>query len=129
MCDWRRLHVCVIGVAFMRVWLLSSWYYRWLCRPSPTVWFSSSWCNVYLYFGDSDKQSKYNQRQEIKSMVISILQNLSHRYSNPNSNVKCVDSTIKCKGFELFHNAINMDVVSSVMISSDFGYMFISMYC
>ena len=43
-------------------------------------------------------------------MVVSILQNLSHRYSSHNSNIKCVDSTIKCIGFESFHYVINLDV-------------------
>ena len=37
----------------------------------------------------------------------------SQRYSNHNSNIKCIDSTIKCIGFESFHYAINLDVVSS----------------
>ena len=50
-------------------------------------------------------------------------------YSNHNSNIKCVDSTIKCIGFESFHYAINLDVVSSFMVFRDFDSMFLSMYC
>ena len=73
-----------------------------------TVWFSSSWCNVYLCLGDSNEQSIYDNRQEIKSRVVSMLQNWNQRYSSHNSNIKCVDSTIKCIGFESFHFAINV---------------------
>ena len=49
-------------------------------------------------------------------------------YYSHNSNIKCMDSTIKCIGFESFHYAINLDVVSSFMVFSDFDYMFIPMY-
>ena len=40
-------------------------------------------------------------------------------YYNHNNNIKRVDSTIKCIGFESFHYAINLNVVSSFMIFSD----------
>ena len=50
-------------------------------------------------------------------------------YSSHNSNIKCVDSIIKCIGFESFHYVINLDVVSSFMIFNDFDSMFLSMYC
>ena len=50
----------------------------------------SLWCDVYLCFGDLDEKI-YTIIKEIKSMIISILQNLSYVYSNHNSNIKCVD--------------------------------------
>ena len=68
-------------------------------------------------------------KQEIKSMVVSMLQTWSQRYSSHNSNIKCVDSTIKCISFESFHYAINLNVVLFFMVFNDFDYMFISMYC
>ena len=63
------------------------------------------------------------------SMIISMLKNWSQRYSSHNSNIKCVDSTIKCIGIESFHCVNNMDVVSSIMVFNDFDYMFLSLYC
>ena len=51
------------------------------------------------------------------------------RFSSHNSNIKCVDSTIKCIGFESFYYIINLDVVSSFIIFSGFDSMFLSMYC
>ena len=68
------------------------------------------------------------QRQEIKSMVINMLQNLNHRYYGQNSNIQCVDSTIKYISFEPIHYAINLDVVLSSLVFSDFDFMFLSMY-
>ena len=62
-------------------------------------------------------------------MVVDMLRNWSHRYSNHNSNVKCVDLTNKCICFKSFHYSIDLDVVSSFVGFSDFDYMFISMYC
>ena len=61
-------------------------------------------------------------------MVISMMQNLSQRYSNHNSNTKYIDSTIKCIDFESFHYTINLDVVSSFVIFSDFDSLFLLMY-
>ena len=58
-----------------------------------------------------------------------MLQNWNHRYSSHNSNIKCVGSTIIYIGFELIHYAINLDIVSSSMVFTDFNYMFLSMYC
>ena len=49
------------------------------------------------------------RNKEIKSMVVSILQNLSQMYSSHNSYIKCVDSTIKYISFKLFHYVINID--------------------
>ena len=46
-------------------------------------------------------------------------------YSNHNSNIKCVDSTIKCIDVESFYCVINLDVISSFMIFSDFDSMFL----
>ena len=62
-------------------------------------------------------------------MVVSMLQNWSQRYSSHNSNIKCVDSTIKCICFEWLYYAIKLNVVSLFVIFSDFDYMFLSMYC
>ena len=50
-------------------------------------------------------------------------------YYNHNSNIKCIDSTIKCIDFESFHYVISIDVVSSFMVFSDFDYTFLSIYC
>ena len=57
-----------------------------------------------------------------------MLQNYSHMYSNNNSNIKCVGLPIKCIGFEPIHYAINLNVVLSYMVFSDFDNMFSSMY-
>ena len=102
----------MIVITFMYVWLSSSWCDEWLCRLRTTVWFSSSCCSVYLCLDDSNEQSIYDKRQEIKLMVVNILQNWSQRYSSHNNNIKCIDSSIKCISFESFHYAINLDVVS-----------------
>ena len=82
-----------------------------------------------MCFDNVDKQSIYDQRQKIKSIIINMLQKLSHKYSSHNSNIKCGNSTIKCRSFELIHYAINLDVVSSYIIFSNFDYMFLSIYC
>ena len=82
-----------------------------------------------MCLGDSNAQSTYDHKQEIKSMIVSMLQKWSQRYSSHNSNLKCVDLTIKCIGFESFHYAINLDVVSSFVVYRDFDSMFLSMYC
>ena len=50
-------------------------------------------------------------------------------YYNHNSNIKCVDSTIKYIGFESIHYIINLNVVLSFIVFSDFDYMFLSMHC
>ena len=57
-------------------------------------------------------------------MVISMQQNLSQRYSSHNSNIICVDSIIKCIDFESFHYTINLDIVLSFMVFSDFDYIY-----
>ena len=61
-------------------------------------------------------------RDNKSNQIVSMLQNWSQRYSSHNSNIKCTH-------FESFHYTINLDVVSSFMIFSDFDYMFLSMYC
>ena len=61
-------------------------------------------------------------------MIISMLQNWSQRYSSHNSNILCVDSTIKCLGFESFYYVIKLDVVSSFVIFSNFDSMFVWIY-
>ena len=84
--------------------------------------FPSSCCGVYLCLGNSDEQSKYEQIQKIKSMVVNILQNWSHINYNHNSNIKCV-------GFKSIYYAINLNTVLSFMVFSNFDYLFQSMYC
>ena len=49
-------------------------------------------------------------------------------YFSHNSNIKYVNSTIKYIDIETIHYAINMDIVSSFIVFSDFDYLFISMY-
>ena len=98
----------------------SSWY---------SIYLSSSWCDVYLYEDNSDAQNKSNHRQYIKSLVINMLQNLNHRYSSHNNNIKYVASIIKCIDFELIYYVINLNVVSYSIVFSDFDSIFISMYC
>ena len=62
-------------------------------------------------------------------IIVSMLQNWCQRYSNHYSNIKCVDSTIKRIDFESFHYAINLNVVSSFVVFSDFNFIFILIYC
>ena len=68
----HHLSAHMIVVTFMRMWLSSSWCDGWLCFLSTTVSFLSSLCSVYLCLDDSNEQNTYNQRQEIKSMVVSM---------------------------------------------------------
>ena len=68
-----------------------------------------------------DEQSKYEQRQKIKSMVVNILQNWSHINYNHNSNIKCID-------FKSIYYVINLNTVLSFMVFSNFDYLFQSMY-
>ena len=49
-------------------------------------------------------------------------------YYSHSSNIKYVSSIIKCISFELVHYVINLDVVSSFIVFSDFDFMFILMY-
>ena len=58
-----------------------------------------------------------------------MLQNYNYKDSNDNSSIKYVCSTIKWIGFEPIHYAVNIYVVSSSMIFSDFDFVFISIYC
>ena len=88
----------------------------------------SSWSDVCLYESDLEKQSISDQRQEIKSMVVNMLQNLNYRYSSHNSNIKCVCLTIKYISFRPIQYAINSDVVSSSIVFSDFDSTFLWMY-
>ena len=74
-------------------------------------YFLSSSCGVYLCLSDSNKQSISDQRNQINSHQY--LQNWSRRYSSHNSNIKCV-------GFESIHYAINLNVILSSMIFSEF---------
>ena len=40
-------------------------------------------------------------------------------YYSHNNNVKCVDSTVKCIGFESSHYVINLNVISSFLVCID----------
>ena len=82
-----------------------------------------------MCLGDLDEQSIYGHRQEIKSIVVNMLQNWSHTYYSYNSNIKYIGSTIKCINFKLIHYAIDLDVVSLFMVFNDFDSMFLSMSC
>ena len=57
-----------------------------------------------------------------------MLLNLNNMYSSYNINIKCVGSIIKRIFFELIYYAINLDVVSSSMVFSDFDSMFLLIY-
>ena len=48
-------------------------------------------------------------------------------YYSYNSNIKCVDLTIKCIGFDSFYYTINLNVVSSFMVFYGFDYIFLLM--
>ena len=54
-----------------------------------------------------------------------MLQKWSHIHYSHNSNIKCVDLTIKCIDF---HYAIDFNVLS-FKVFSDFDYMFLTKYC
>ena len=49
-------------------------------------------------------------------------------YYSHNSNIKCVDLTIKYIVFEFIHYTIKFDVVSFFIVFNDFDYVFISIY-
>ena len=61
-----------------------------------------------------------------------IRDNKSNQWSSVcyRTEVKCIiiDSIIKYIGFESFHYAISLNVVSSFMVLRNFDYMFLSMY-
>ena len=84
---------------------------------------------VYLCLGDPNEQNIYDQRQKIKSIVVSMLKNLNERYCSHNSNIKYVDSIIKYIDFESFHYGFRLNVVLSFMVFNGFDFMFLSMYC
>ena len=50
-------------------------------------------------------------------------------YYSHNSNITCVGSTIKYIDFESIHYVVNLNVVSSFMVFSDFDSMLSWMYC
>ena len=52
-----------------------------------------------------------------------MLQNLNHKYYSHNINIKYIESIIKCIDFEPIHYVINLNVVSSSIIFSDFNYI------
>ena len=62
-------------------------------------------------------------------MILNMLYNRNHRYSSDNSNMKWVDSIIKCIGFLLIRYIINPDIVLSFIIFNDFDFQLLSMYC
>ena len=50
-------------------------------------------------------------------------------YYSHNSNIKCLNLTIKYIGFESFSYTVNLNIVSSFEVFNDFDYIFISIYC
>ena len=64
MCDCCRLCARMVVVVLVRWVVVSSQY---------DVWFSSLWCDVYLYVGDSNELRISDQRQEIKPMVVNMM--------------------------------------------------------
>ena len=50
----------MVVIAFERVWLSLSLCGGWLCRIKTTVWFSSPWYNVDLFFENLNKQNIYD---------------------------------------------------------------------
>ena len=60
------------------------------CHHLGTTFGCHHLSETFIYVRDSNEQSKFNQRQEIKSTVINMLENWSHKYSNHNSNIKCL---------------------------------------
>ena len=75
----------------------------------------------FIFVFERFKQIKY-----IKLETINKISGCQYaiKYSNYDSNIKHIDSTINCIGFELIHYTININVVLSFMIFSDFDYMF-----
>ena len=59
-------------------------------------------------------------------MIVNMIQNWSYKYYSHNSNIKYVDTIIKCIDFESILYPINLDTVSSSMIFNDFDYIYIS---
>ena len=110
------------------MWLLSSWCGVWLCclgttfvcRRRGTIFICMRSIQTNKIYSINDKKS--NQWSSL------CCKNRSYKYSSHNSNIKCVNSTIKYTNFEPIHYAINLNVVSSFMIFNDFDYMFLLMY-
>ena len=53
---------------------------------------------------------------------------MNHRYSSHNINIRYLGSTIKNIGFKPVYYVINLNIVSSFMIFSDFDFILESMY-
>ena len=71
---------------------------------------------VYLCVNDSNEQNKFDQTKITNQiLVISILQNLSHKYSNPYSIIKFV-------AFEPIYYAINMRFCRCIARSNQSNY-------
>ena len=64
----------------------------------------------------------------MKSIVVNMLKNWSQRYFSHNSNIKYVDSTIKCIEFDSFHYAFSLNIVLLFMIFNGFDFIFLLMY-
>ena len=80
----------MIVVTFVRVWLSSSWCDEWLNRLNTTFWFSLLWYDIYFYLDDSNEKSMYDQKQEIKSIFVGMLENWTQKHSSHNNNIKYV---------------------------------------
>ena len=49
--------------------------------------------------------------------------NLNYKYFSYNSTIRCIISTIKCIRFEPIHYVINLNIILSFMIFSNFDFM------
>ena len=102
------------------MWLSPSRCDVWLCRLDTKVCFLSS---AFICVWMIQTRKTYPIRdKKIQSMIVYMLENLSHRYSSHNSNIKCV-------GFELIHYAIKPYVISSYIAFREFDFVFLSIYC
>ena len=59
----------MIADAIVYVRLSSSWYNGWLRSLNTQFWFLSSWYDVYLCLGNSEKQSIYDYKQKKKNQI------------------------------------------------------------
>ena len=80
---------------------------------------------IYFIFYNIDNTKYYIK---IVGKVICMIQNLQYKnksninecfYFSQNSNIECINSTIKCIGFELFHYFINFNDFLSFVVFTD----------
>ena len=82
------------------------------------IWFSSSCCDTFWCVNDlNDKTNSIKRSKQI--IVISMLKNWSHIYSNHHRIIKYI-------GFKSIHYVINPDVTSSFKVFNKFDSLFLS---